>query len=93
MTLALSHPMTIKPEDFDPPLKRKDAAVPYYWTVDELAEELGVSARKVQMDITGYEKLKVQAKLKAIKAGSFFLIAEQDAFEYIRQQRKLKSRS
>jgi hypothetical protein len=93
MTLALSNEMTPAPEDFEPPLKRKEPLVPYYWTVDELADELGVSARKVQMDITGYEKLKIQAKLKAIKAGSFFLIAEQDALKYIQQQRKPKSRN
>jgi DNA-binding Xre family transcriptional regulator len=90
MTLALPHPMTLKPEDFEPPLKRKEALVPYYWTVEELAEELGISVRKVQMDITGYEKLGVQAKLKAIKAKTLFLICDQDAFEYIQQQRKPK---
>ena len=93
MTPAFSQAIEIKPEHFDPPLKRKEATVPYYWTVDELAEELGVSTRKVQMDITGYEKLGVQAKLKAIKAGSFFLITEQDALKYIQQQRKPKSRN
>lgn len=48
MTLALPHPMTIKPEDFEPPLKRKEPSVPYYWTVEELAEELGVTTRYVQ---------------------------------------------
>jgi predicted DNA-binding transcriptional regulator YafY len=93
MTLTLSQEIAIKAEDFEPPLKRKEALVPYYWTVEELAEELGISVRKVQMDITGYEKLGVQAKLKAIKAKTLFLISDQDAFEYIQQQRKLKEKS
>jgi hypothetical protein len=93
MTLTLSQSLELQPDNFNPPLKRKEPAVPYYWTVDELAEELGVSARKVQMDITGYEKLGIQAKLKAIKVGSFFLITEQDALKYIQQQRKPKSRN
>ena len=44
MTLTLSQAIEIKPEDFEPPLKRKEALVPYYWTVEELAEELGISA-------------------------------------------------
>ena len=66
MTLTLSQAIEIKPEDFEPPLKRKEALVPYYWTVEELAEELGISVRKVQMDITGYEKLGVQILHKLI---------------------------
>lgn len=92
MTLALPHSMTIKPEDFEPPLKREEALVPGYWTVDELAEELSVSIRKVQFDITGNEKLRVRAKLNAIKVGSVFLIPDVDAIEYIKQQRRKKKR-
>jgi hypothetical protein len=90
MTLTLSQAIEIKPEDFEPPLKRKEAAVPGYWTVEEMAEELSVSIRKVQLDITGNEKLRVRAKLKAIKVGPIFLIPERDAMEYIQQQRKAK---
>jgi len=82
--------VSLTPEDFDPPLKRKEALVPGYWTVEELKDELGVSIRKVQFDITGYEKLRVRAKLKAIKIGSVFLIPELDALEYIKLQRKAK---
>lgn len=92
MTLALSNSIGIKPEDFNPPLKRKQALVPGYWIVEELAEELEISVRKVQMDITGYEKLGVQPKLKAIKAKTLFLISDRDVFEYIQQQRKSKDK-
>lgn len=90
MTLALSQEISIKPDDFEPPLKRESASVPGYWTVEEMAEELSVSIRKVQLDITGNEKLRVRAKLKAIKVGPIFLIPERDAMEYIQQQRKAK---
>lgn len=92
MTLALPNPMIIKPEDFDPPLKREKAMVPGYWTVDELAEELEASSRKVQFDITGNEKLRVKAKLSAIKVGSVFLIPDVEASKYIEQQRRKKKR-
>jgi hypothetical protein len=90
MTLSLSQSLEIQPDDFEPPLKRKQALVPYYWTVEELAEELGASIRKVQFDITGNEKLRVRAKLKAIKVGPIFLIPERDAMQYIQQQRQAK---
>jgi hypothetical protein len=92
MTLTLSQAIEIKPEDFEPPLKRKEAAVPGYWTVEEMAEELEASSRKVQFDITGHEKLRVKAKLNALKVGSVFLIPDVDALEYIQQQRKKKKR-
>ena len=39
--------MVITPDSFDQPLKRTEAAVPGYWTVEELAAELGVSTRYV----------------------------------------------
>jgi AraC-like DNA-binding protein len=87
MTLALSNPMTIKPEDFDPPLKRKEAAVPGYWTVDEMAEELGVSIRYVHYLIKGNPKTRIRARLKAYKASSVYLIADTDALEYIKSVR------
>jgi hypothetical protein len=86
----LSQPLEIQPDNFNPPLKRKEPAVPGYWTVDELAEELSASIRKVQFDITGHEKLRVKAKLNAIKVGSVFLIPDLDALEYIQTQRKKK---
>ena len=92
MTLTLSQAIEIKPEDFEPPLQREKAMVPGYWTVDELAEELEASSRKVQFDITGHEKLRVKAKLNALKVGSVFLIPDADALEYIQQQRKKKKR-
>lgn len=93
MTLALNKPMTLKPEDFDPPLKRKEPIVPYYWTVEELANELGASIRKIQLDITGSEKQRVRARLNAIKVGTIFLVPDKDALEYVQQQRKSRTRS
>jgi AraC-like DNA-binding protein len=90
MTLALPHPMTIKPEDFDPPLKRKEVAVPGYWTVEELAEELGVSTRYVQYLIKGNLKNRIKARLKAYKAGPTFLVADTDALEHLWEIRQSK---
>ncbi|PSF30605.1 DNA-binding protein [Aphanothece hegewaldii CCALA 016] len=93
MTLALTHPMTIKPEDFEPPLKRKEAAVPSYWTVEELAEELDVSMRKVLYDITGNAKLRVRPKLKIFyKLGANYLIPEVEAIEYLWNQRQARKK-
>jgi len=83
--------MVLKPEDFDPPLKRKEAAVPHYWTVEELAEELGVSTRYVHYLIKGDLKRRIRIRLKAYNAGKSLLIADQDALQYlweVRQARK-----
>ena len=33
-------PMVLHPQDFDPPIKRKEPLIPGYWTIDELAAEL-----------------------------------------------------
>ncbi|WP_242578194.1 DNA-binding protein [Chroococcus sp. FPU101] len=78
----------IKPEDFEPQLKREKPLVPGYWTVGELAEELGTSIRKVQVDITGDAKLRVKAKVNAIKVGSVYLVPDSDAIKYIQVQQK-----
>lgn len=80
----------LRPSDFDPPLKRKEASVPGYWTLDELAEELGVSLRKVQYDVTGRPKVNRKPSLKAYKAGPTFLVADAHAFEYIKKYRECK---
>ncbi|PSF29076.1 DNA-binding protein [Aphanothece hegewaldii CCALA 016] len=91
MTLALPHPMTIKPEDFEPPLKRKEAAVPGYWTVEEIAQELEVSIRYIHYLIKGDPRRKTPTRLKAYNAGKSLLIADQDALQYfwkVRQSKK-----
>jgi excisionase family DNA binding protein len=91
MTLTLSQETAIKAEDFNPPLKRKEPAVPYYWTVEELAEELGVSVRYVQYLIKGDPKKGIRIRLRAYKAGPTFLISDTEALEYlwaVRQSKK-----
>lgn len=86
-SLTTSEPMVLHPEDFDPPLKRKEATVPGYWTIDELVAELGCSIRKIQYDITGNPQRNTPPRLKAYKAGSIFLVPDMDALTYIKQQR------
>jgi plasmid maintenance system antidote protein VapI len=88
MTLSLSQSLEIQPDDFNPPLKRKQAAVPYYWTVEELAEELGVSTRYVHYLIKGDVKRRVRIRLKAYNAGKSLLIADQDALQYLWEVRQ-----
>ena len=83
--------VTLKPEDFDPPLKRIETTIPGYWTIDELAEEIGVSDRKVRYDITGYPEQSIEPNLKAYKAGRMFLVPENAALEYIQRHRRKNS--
>ena len=85
--------VTLKPEDFDPPLKRKEASVPGYWTIDEIAAELEVTIRKVQYDVKGNPQRNTPPKLKAYKAGMAFLIPNSDALEYIWKYRQSKKKS
>ncbi|MGK7950124.1 MAG: DNA-binding protein [Xenococcaceae cyanobacterium] len=85
---STSEPMVLHPQDFDPPLKRKEPLIPGYWTIDELAAELECSIRKIQYDITGNPQRGTPAKLKAYKAGPTFLVADLDALPYIKQYRK-----
>ena len=92
-SLTTSKTNILRPEDFDPPLKRKEPSVPYYWTTDELAAELGVTDRKVQYDIKGKPQKNIPPKLKAYKARTVFLVPEADALEYIWQYRQLKKKS
>jgi len=87
MTPTLSQAIEIKPEDFEPPLKRKEAAVPGYWTVDELAEELGVSVRYVHYLIKGNPKRRMYPQFKAYNAGTNLLVADADALPYIQKAR------
>ncbi len=86
-SLATSKNNTLRPEDFDPPLKRKEAKVPGYWTVKELAEELEISTRYVQYLITGNPKNRLPPQLKAYKADSAYLFADEDALAYIQKTR------
>ena len=92
MTLILSQAIEIQPDDFDPPLKRKEPAVPGYWTIKELANELGVSTRYINYLITGNPKTRLPPQIKAYKADSSYLIAEQDALTYI-QKNRLRNKS
>ncbi len=83
MTLTVAADMVISPDDFDPPLKRTEAAVPGYWTVEELATELGASIRYVQYLIKGDPRRDLPPRLKAYKAGPTFLVADKDALDYL----------
>ncbi len=87
-SLTTPKPKVLRPEDFGPPLKRKEPKVPGYWTIDELSAELGCSIRKIQYDITGYPQSNTPPKLKAYKVGSVFLVPDMDALAYIKQYRK-----
>lgn len=89
-SLTTSEPMVLCPEDFDPPLKRKEPNVPGYWTLDELAKEIGVSVRKIRYDITGYPEQNIKPNLKAYKAGRLFLVPDVAALEYIQRHQKRK---
>ncbi|PSF30450.1 DNA-binding protein [Aphanothece hegewaldii CCALA 016] len=91
--LATTELIILRPEDFDPPLKRIEPSVPGYWTLDELAAELGVSLRKVQYDVTGRPEANQKPSLKAYKAGPTFLVADAEALEYIQKYRKGKKSS
>ncbi|MDV3002900.1 MAG: hypothetical protein N5P05_004555 (plasmid) [Chroococcopsis gigantea SAG 12.99] len=75
-------------KEIDPQLKRGKPTIPGYWSVEELATELGVTVRKIQYDIKGNPRLKTQSILKAYKIGPIFLVPEADAVEYIISQRR-----
>ncbi len=87
LTADKPNQVSLKPEDFDPPLKRKEPTVPFYWTLDEIATELGCTTRKVLYDVTGRPQRNRPAILKAYKVGSSLLVPEQDALSYIQTYR------
>lgn len=89
-SIAPPEPMVLRPEDFNPPLKRNEPTVPGYWTVDEIADELGVTARKIQYDVKGNPRRKVSPNLKAYQVGMAFLVPNSDALEYMWQYRQRK---
>lgn len=90
ISLSAPEPMVLNPEYFDPPLKRKEPSVPYYWTLEEIATELGLTSRRVRYDITGYPARKIEPNLKAYKAGPLFLVPDADAIAYIQRYRQRK---
>jgi|GEM_PF-6871175 len=90
MTLAEAPSVVISPDNFDPPLKRTIAAVPGYWTVEELANELGVTPRYVQYLIKGEPSKKIPARLKAYNAGPTFLVSDTEALNYLWYRRRSK---
>ncbi len=84
MTLATVSNMVLSPDDFNPPLKRTEVAVPYYWTVEELAAELGMSKRYVISLINGDPRKKDPLpQLKAHKVGAILLIPDIEALTYL----------
>jgi len=89
-SLTTSELMVLRPEDFDPPLKRKEPTIPGYWTIEEIANEIGVTTRRVRYDITGRPESNLEPSLKAYRIGKSLLVAERDALEYIQKWRKRK---
>ncbi|MEB3312506.1 MAG: hypothetical protein VKJ02_19950 [Snowella sp.] len=90
MLAAEPKPAILTEQDFDPPLKRQEAAVPGYWTIREFAAELGVSPRYVHYLITGNPKTRLPQQIKAYKADTNYLIADVDALAYIKRCRNRK---
>jgi len=91
MTLAEAYSMVISPDDFDPPLKRKEAHVPGYWSIDELAAELEVSTRFIQYRIKD-DMQKKEPMLKIFKIGSSILVSDTEALAFLREMRQSKPR-
>lgn len=89
-SLTTSENNILRPEDFDPPLKRKKPTIPGYWTLEEIAAELEITPRRVRYDITGYPARKIEPNLKAYKAKALFVVADADALAYIQRCRKRK---
>ncbi len=92
--LAVDEPneVSLKPKDFDPPLKRKEATVPGYWTLDEIANELNISTRKIIYDIVGRPDVGLEPSLKTYKVYRIHLVQDDDALKYIERYRHQKSR-
>ena len=87
-SLTISENIILSPSDFDPPLKRKEATIPGYWTIEEIANEIGVTPRRIRYDITGRPETNLKPSLEAYRIGKSLLIAEQNALEYIQRRRK-----
>ena len=89
-SLATPEPMVLLPSDFDPPLQRKEPSLPGYWTLEEIAAELGISTRRVGYDITGYPEKNIQPSLKAFRVGRILFVTDENALEYIKRYRERK---
>ncbi len=89
-SLATPEPMVLRPEDFDPPLQRKEPNLPGYWTIEEIAAEIGLSTRRVGYDVTGYPKKKIEPSLRAFKVGRILFVADEEALKYIKRWRERK---
>ena len=81
-------PTTLTEKDFNPPLKRKEAQVPGYWTLEEIAVEIGMTSRKVQYDVLGRPEIGLMPFLKAYKVAKVLLVPDWAALEYISKLRK-----
>ena len=90
MTLASAPRVVLSPDDFSPPLKRTEATVPGYWTVEEIAEELEVNIRTIQYLITGESRKNIPPRLKAYRIGKVSLVSDTDALNYLWQRRTSK---
>ncbi|MDV3003040.1 MAG: hypothetical protein N5P05_004695 (plasmid) [Chroococcopsis gigantea SAG 12.99] len=90
LTVDKSKRIPLTPDDFDPPLKRKEPTVPGYWLVDEIAAEIGCSTRKVMYDITGRPDQNRPSILKGYKAGTALLVPDAHALPYILEHRAKK---
>ena len=88
--LATKKSIILRPEDFNPPLKRIEPSLPGYWTLEEIAAELGLSTRRVGYDITGYPEKNIQPNLKAFRVGRILFVTDEDALEYIKRYRERK---
>ncbi|MEB3308922.1 MAG: hypothetical protein VKJ02_01675 [Snowella sp.] len=88
MLATESKPAVLTKKDFDPPLKREQAAVPGYWTLEEIAVEIGMTSRKVQYDVLGRPKIGLKPFLKAYKVAKVLLVPDDAALEYISRMRK-----
>jgi hypothetical protein len=89
-SVTTPEPIVLHTENFNPPLKRKEPTVPHYWTLEEIAAEIGFSTRKVQYDVTGRANINLKPSLKAYKAGPTFLVPDDEALAYIQKHRNRK---
>lgn len=83
---------TLTEKDFDPPLKRNRCIVPGYWTIEEIANELDVTTRRVRYDVTGLPARKIEPNLEAYQIGRYFLVSDENALDYIKRFRNRKNR-
>jgi len=83
-------PGTLTEKDFDPPLKRGKCMLPGYWTIEEIANELDVTPRRVCYDVTGLPSRNIQPNLQVYQIGRFFLVSDENALDYIQRFRNQK---